>query len=216
VAIEERVQYALDKILNPQYFDAQKECYELLENDKLGRARILLNVGTSDNICVKNYDSVPPWAILREERKFHMRKSIDHFILRKISDVWELHMIEIKKTINPSVWRDLKLQMRSAYFSIKALTTFLGINISDENIFVYTAYGNEQISSESEFDTVTTKTFKVGIPYFDPKIEWNKQCIHIPLIDDNGEEKFVKFKHIKIEMSATPSGILESSFDLNV
>ena len=110
MAIEGRVQYALDNFLKTQYFESQKEIYELLEEDSLGKARIFLNVGTADNVCVKNYDKIPDWEILREEKMFHMRKSIDHFILRKVADVWELHMIEIKRTASPNTWQDVKLQ----------------------------------------------------------------------------------------------------------
>ncbi len=163
MAIEGRVQYALDNFLKPEYFESQKETYELLEKDNAGKARIFLNVGTSDNICVKNYDDIPDWEILREEKIFHMRKSIDHFILRKIVGVWELHMIEIKKTVSSNTWQDVKLQMGISYFKIKALLTFLGISVQDENILMYTAYSEDKlVANDSQSEGVTAKTFKTG------------------------------------------------------
>lgn len=216
MAIEKRVQYALDNFLKAEIFESQKETYELLEEDDLGKARIFLNVGTSDNICVKNYDKIPDWKILREEKIFHMRKSIDHFILRKVADVWELHMIEIKKTASSNTWQDVKLQMGVSYLKIKALLTFLGISIQDENIFMYTAYSEDKlVANDSQSEGVTTKTFKTGERLINPKVdEWDAGFIYIPLIDSDGDIRLKKFKHVKIKLESTLGNIPECTFTL--
>ena len=216
MAIEGRVQYALDNFLKPKYFESQKETYELLEKDKAGKARIFLNVGTSDNICVKNYDDIPNWEILREEKMFHMRKSIDHFILRKIANVWELHMIEIKKTVSPNTWQDVKLQMGISYFKIKALLTFLGISIQDENIVMYTAYSEDKlVAGDSQAEGVASKTFKTGEPLINPKVyEWDAGFIYISLIDSEGNKDLKKFKHVKIKLEPATDNIPECTFTL--
>ena|GEM_PF-1729027 len=216
MAIESRVQYALDNFLNPEFFDSQKETYELTENEQSGAAKISLNIGTTDNICVKHYDSIDAWKILREEKNFHMRKSIDHVVLKKnTSGIWELHMFEIKKTIHLSSWRDVKNQMRASYFTIKAFTTFLGIEISNENIFTYTAYANDEKLLTMPNEISTAKTFKIGQPLIDhKKDEWDANAIYIPLINYDGEEIFTKFKHTKIKMSAAEDGIWQQSFIL--
>lgn len=216
MAIEKRVQYALDNFLNPEYFDSQKECYELLELEEQGKARIILSVGTTDNICVKNYDKIPDWEILRKERKFHMGKRIDHFVLRKNFNVWELHMIEIKKSVKTDVWQNIKIQMGVSYLKIKALLTFLGITIKNENVFVYTAYGEDKMTdNNSSFAGVTTKTFKTGEPLINPKTdEWDAGFIYIPLIDTDGNVRPEKFKHIKILLTPASDKILERSFTL--
>ena len=193
MAIESRVQYALDNFLNPEFFDSQKETYELTENEQSGAAKISLNIDTTDNICVKHYDSIDAWKILREEKNFHMRKSIDHVVLKKnTSGIWELHM-----------------------FEIKALTTFLGIEISNENIFTYTAYANDEKLLTMPNEISTAKTFKIGQPLIDhKKDEWDANAIYIPLINYDGEEIFTKFKHTKIKMSAAENGIWQQSFIL--
>ena len=216
MAIETRVQYALDNFLSPEYFDSQKECYELLETEKQGKARLILKVGTTDNICVKNYDKMPDWEILRKESKFHMRKGIDHFILRKNSNFWELHMIETKKTVGINVWQDIKIQMGVSYLKIKALLTFLGITIKNENVFIYTAYGEDKMTdNNSSAKGVTTKTFKTGEPLINPKDdEWDAGFIYIPLIDIEGNIRAEKFKHIKILLTPSSNRVLERKFTL--
>lgn len=216
MAIEARVQYALDNFLNPEFFDSQKECYELLELEEQGKARIILNVGTTDNICVKNYDKMPNCKILRQESRFHMGKRIDHFVLRKNADIWELHMIEIKKSVKTDVWQNVKIQMGVSYLKIKALLTFLGISIENENVFVYTAYGEDKMTDNNSSSAgVTTKTFKTGEPLMNPKTdEWDAGFIYIPLIDTDGNVRPEKFKHIKILMTPASDKILERNFTL--
>ena len=216
MAIEARVQYALDNFLKSEFFDSKKECYELLETENQGKARIILHVGTTDNICVKNYDKIPNWEILRKERKFHMRKGIDHFILRKNSNVWELHMIEIKKSVDTDVWQDIKIQMGVSYLKIKALLTLLGITIKNENVLIYTAFGEDKMSdNNSPSARVTTKTFKTGEPLIDPKSdEWDEGFIYIPLIDTEGSVRLKKFTHIKILLTPTLDKVLEQNFIL--
>lgn len=216
MAIGVRVQYALNNFLNPEYFDSQKECYELLETEKQGKARIILHVGTTDNICVKNYDKIADCKILRQESKFHMGKGIDHFVLRKNSNVWELHMIETKKSVGMNVWRDIKIQMGVSYLKIKALLTFLGITVKNEDIFIYTAYGEDKMTdSNSSSAGVTTKTFKTGEPLINPKTdEWDAGFIYIPLINAEGNVRPEKFKHIKILLSPASDETLETNFNL--
>lgn len=216
MAIEARVQYALDNFLKSEYFDSQKECYELLETEKQGKARIILHVGTTDNICVKNYDKMPDWDILREESKFHMRKRIDHFILRKNLNVWELHMIETKKSVGINVWQEIKMQMGVSYLKIKALLTFLGITVKNENVFIYTAFGEDKMTDiNSPSAVVTTKTFKTGEPLIKPKSdEWDAGFIYMPLIDTEGSVRPEKFKHIKILLTPAWDKVLERNFAL--
>lgn len=217
MAIEERVQYALDNFLKPKYFEYQKATYKLIEDDKKGKSRIFLNVGTLDNICVKNYDKSPNWNILNENSKIHILKSIDHFILRRISNVWELHMIEIKKTISFGTWRDVKIQICASYYKIKALLTFLGISIQDENIFMYTAYSEDKLlaNNNSQSEGVTTRTFNTGEPLINPKVEeWDAGLIYIPLIDSEGNIALKKFKHVKIKLEPATDNIPECTFTL--
>lgn len=215
MAIEGRVQYALDNFLNPEFFDSNKETYELTENEQSGAAKISLNIATTDNICVKHYDKVDAWDILRKEKDFHMRKAIDHFILKKnTSGIWELHMFEMKKTIQLSTWRDVKNQMRTSYFTIKALTTFLGIDIAHENIFTYTAYESDEKLLTKPNEIATSKTFQTGQPFLDhKKDEWDADAIYIPLVSPDGEKMFTKFKHTKIKLDCI-DGSLQKTFNL--
>ena len=215
--IDRRVFYALENFLDSVYFESQQEMYELTESDNFGKARIFLNVGSKDNICVRNYDDTPLWDILRKEKNI-LRKRIDHFILRKNANIWELHLIEMKKTVNANVWQSIKTQMSGSYLTIKALLTFLGISIQDENIFVYTAYGEDKMTAnDSKAEGVTTGIFKTGERIINPKYEeWDAGFIHIPIIDSKGNIHSKKFRHIKIKMTVAGDGVLERNFNLPI
>ena len=125
-------------------------------------------------------------------------------------------MIEIKKTASLNSWRDVKLQMGVSYFKIKALLTFLGINIRDENVFMYTAYGEDKmVGNNFQFYGVTTKTFRTGERLIDSKIdEWDAGAIYILVIDSDGNIRHKKFKHVKIKLTPAADEVLERKYTL--
>ena len=126
-------------------------------------------------------------------------------------------MIEIKKTASPNTWQDVKLQMGVSYLKIKALLTFLGISIQDENIFMYTAYSEDKlVAGDSQSEGVTAKTFKTGERLINPKVdEWDAGFIYIPLINSDGNIYLKKFKHIKIQLFPSSDEIPEGTFTLH-
>ena len=70
--MEDRILYALKKFFNEKFcYDSASLTYELFENDKLGKSRLIVQVVTEENICVKNYDSLPKWGILNNSKKLH-------------------------------------------------------------------------------------------------------------------------------------------------
>ena len=56
--IEERVQYARDNFFVEGFFAENAVRYELKEKETSGQARLILSIGTEDNICVENYDNI--------------------------------------------------------------------------------------------------------------------------------------------------------------
>ena len=65
------INYALKNFLSDTFlYDSNSSTYELIETDKFGKSRLIVNVDTSENICVKNYDSFPKWRIVNTSKNF--------------------------------------------------------------------------------------------------------------------------------------------------
>ena len=97
--------------MSTQYIDKKNCCYQLLEKgnkEGQGKSSLIVNVGDFDNICVSNYDKKKRCEFFTD--KWGMKKCIDHFILRYCSNAWELHMIEIKRTVDSNNWLKIKNQ----------------------------------------------------------------------------------------------------------
>ena len=219
--IEERVNYALKNFFKPETFTyiSGLTSYEIREDSKKGKTRLIVNVGTTDSICFNNYDSFPKWKILSEKSKVGMKKCIDHFILKKnISGIWELHMFEMKTSIGFETWQNVKYKMRSSYLSIKALAMYLGISLQDSNITTYTTYENDKFN----LNYMTSPNIiipRIGGKAMDSKKdEWDSNVMNVPIIisADNpyNYKTFVKLKHQKIKMNRADDGYLKQTFNL--
>ena len=200
--LKDRVLFALDNFLIPNYFVDKKSYYELHENEKTGKSLLKLQVGTEDNLCMQNYDNAKKCNFLSQDNKNHMQQSI---IIKKSNNVWELHMIEMKTTINLATWFNIKHKMRASYLNIKALAVFLGISLHDENIFAYTTYEKENFDIKS-MDSQRILVPKVGSRAINhKKEEWDAGFITIPIIPSDNST-FVKLKHKKIQMNRSNDG----------
>lgn len=215
--LDKRVKFALDNFLtlepaNHSYKILFSELsYEMLEYGNEGKAYLIFYVGTDNNLCVTNCDKLPLWSILKEVGELTIRKCVDHFVLRKKSDHWELHMIEMKRTISRNNWYNVKDKIRASYFTIKALSVFLGISLRDEDIFAYTAYGYDKMSSMDTGTSIRLPTGERVVNYVD---EWKSGRIYVKLVDFNGEEKPVEFSHTPIKLTEVEDGCLKGSFSL--
>ena len=210
--LEDRVQYALNKLIIPNYFVETKSGYELIEEDKNGRSLLKLQVGTEDNLCVQNYDSqkIKKCTFLREDKDLYMQKCIDHFILRKKQNEWELHMVEMKTTIGFWTWFNIKYKMRASYLNIKALAVFLGISLKDENIFAYTTYEKESFDVSKMDSPIVALPRIGGRAVNSKKEEWDADCINIPIMVSANNpydfKTFIKLQHTKILMNRSSDG----------
>lgn len=215
--LDKRVKFALDNFLNLEPANRSYKIlfselsYQMSEQGE-GKACLIFYVGTDNNLCVTNCDKLPMWTILKEVGELTIRKCVDHFVLRKNSNHWELHMIEMKRTINRSNWYHVKEKVRASYFMIKALSVFLGFSFRDEDIFVYTAYGYDKISPMNDGTSIRLPTGERLINYVD---EWKSGSIYVKLVDFNGEENPVEFSHTPIKLTEAEDGCLKGSFSLS-
>lgn len=216
--LEERVQFALDKLLAENYFAIPSDYYLLRENDKKGKSVLNLYVGDKNNLCKPNYDDKPPhFSFIRTNSDYKVDKCIDHFLLIKRNKHWELHMFEMKTTLDIFTWDDVRHKMRASYLKIKALLVFLGIKLADKNIFAYTTYEKVNLSIKK------TSNPKLFMPMIGKRAidienkEWLANCLYLPITTDettNEYKNFIKIPHYGIQMQRKEDQILYGNFSL--
>lgn len=219
--MEDRISYALKNFLNDNFrYDSDSSTYELLELADEGKSRLTVHVGTTENICVKNYDSSPKWGIINNSKKIHMSKCVDHFIFKRNQlGIWELHIFEMKTTVGFKTWSNIKYKLRSSYLSIKAIAVYLGIKLSDENITVYTTYENDKKMRVENTTDPKAMLPRVGDKAIDAKKdEWDAGVINVPVIvsESNPYDFYtaIRLRHSKILMHRAENGFLENTISL--
>jgi len=223
--MEDRISYALNNFLNHNTFpyDSNSSTYELLETAEEGKSRLFVHVGTTENICIKNYDDpkkFPKWGILNNSKKLHLSKCVDHFIFKRNQlGFWKLHIFEMKTSIGFETWNNIKYKLRASYLSIKAVAVYLGITIRDENITTYTTYENDEKMAISKMNDPKVTLPRVGGKAIDvKKDEWDAGFINIPLIvsESNPYDFYttIRLQHKKILMNRAEDDFLENTVSL--
>ena len=219
--MEDRINYALKNFLNDNFrYASNSLTYTLFETDKLGKSRLIVQVGTAENICVTNYDNFPKWGIVNTNKKIHMSKCVDHFIFKRNQlGIWELHIFEMKTSVGFRTWSDIKYKLRSSYLSIRAIAVYLGIKLSDENITVYTTYENDEKMEVENMTDPKVILPQVGGKAIDAKKdEWDAGFINVPIIvsESNPYDFYItiRLRHNKILMHRAEDDFLENTLSL--
>lgn len=200
---DSRIEFAINNFIEEGYLLPMNTSYDLEELSKEGKSILSVTVN-NENICVENYDTKKRCNFLRVPKNYGMQKCIDHFLLCKKEEAWDIHMIEMKTSVGNSTWLDVKHKMRSSYLNIKALCVFLGIKVGD--VYAYTTFN--KVAFEGMRDTANVK---IHIPQLGKKAEnfkddeWNKGIIKV-LIDD-----VVVFPHKGIQMARNTNGVLSAN-----
>ena len=218
--MEDRINYALKNFLNDNFrYDSDSSTYELLELADEGKSRLTVHVGTTENICVKNYDKFPKWGIINNSKKLHLSKCVDHFIFKQNQlGTWELHIFEMKTSVGFKTWNEIKYKLRPSYLSIKTIAIYLGIPIKDENIIIHTTYEHDCMEIKN-MDTPRIAMPSIGGKAIDvKKNEWDAGLINVPIVvSKNNPYDFhttVKLRHKKILMHRAKDGFLENTISL--
>jgi hypothetical protein len=186
------IKYAIDNFIEEKYVLYKQSEYELFENDEGGESLLIVNV-EEESICVTNYDKKKKCSFIREDKKYGMKKCVDHFIIINKNGLWQLHMFEMKTTVGTQTWNNIKLKFRSSYLNICALCVFLGITIDET--FAYTTYSKEKFDDIK--NTANPSTMKAPLGFKPPQKaidEWNEGKVTLNF----GYSK--TFDHIKIKM----------------
>lgn len=188
-----RIQFALQNFIVDGYFLPMDNTYHLKEERDSGKSNLNVTI-KNPNLCIYDFDNKKKCNFLRTEGKLGMQKSVDHILFENDSDIWRIHLIEMKSTVGYKTWLEsIKPKVRTSYLTALAIADFLGIQIQD--VAAYTTYETEQFSTFRNLEDPKAKVPPLGMVARNAlKDEWNKDCMYLNL----GEEK--KIKHKKIQM----------------
>lgn len=199
--LDEKIRLAKDNFFKKNYFDPNSSVYKLTEkgNDEgQGKSVLTLNVGTDENICMTHYDKEGKCEFLNSQ--LGLLKRIDHFVLKKNNNKWELHMFEMKTTVTTEKIPIIKSKFLASYWNIRVFAMFLGIEFDIENVFLYTTYQDVELNIATSTNP-RGHTPPLGSVVKSPEKEWNSKYLKIRIIPYSNEVKDeIEFKHTKIKM----------------
>lgn len=205
---DSRIRFAINHFIESDYFKEMSDTYTLEENSSSGKSILHLSV-QGQNICVEDFDNKKKCEFVAardfEGHNIGMKKSVDHFILKKNSEgIWNLHMIEMKTSVGNSTWMDIKKKVRASYLNIKALCVFLGIEIS--GVYTITTYEEEKFEGISEAADIRSHMPLLGVKAKTFKDdEWDMNVININIDGD------VLIPHRHYKMTRNADGYLEGN-----
>lgn len=187
-----RITFAIDNFIDENYFLPMKNYYELRETLDSGKSILKLSI-EDENICVEEYDKKGRCGFTKVNKKFGMQKCIDHFVLKRDGDSWDLYMIEMKSSVGDKKWLEIKAKIRSSLLNIKALCVFLGITLN--NIYAYTTYENERFTRPENTADPKSLLPLLGERATNFKLdEWDKGVIRINI------DETITLSHTAIKM----------------
>ncbi len=92
---KEKIDFTLANFIQEDYFAERTDRYMLEETSDTGQSELTLSVN-GYNLCVKDFDTKPKCNFVRQDKRYGMRKSVDHLLFRDNEGHWELHLIEMK------------------------------------------------------------------------------------------------------------------------
>lgn len=188
----QRIQYALQNFIEDKYFLPMDYTYHLKEERDSGKSDLNVKI-KNPNLCIFDFDNKKKCNFLRTDKKIGMQKSVDHILFENDSDIWRLHLIEMKSSVGYKTWAEsIKPKVRTSYLTALAIADFLGIQIKD--VVAYTTYEMEQFSTSQNLENPKAKVPLLGMVARNAlEDEWNKDCMYLKL----GAEKRIQHKKYK-------------------
>lgn len=181
---EESLQKRIDTYILPDYFMPEKDEYRLMETEESGRTELRVvfeNAAEGTHICIECYDMKKRCEFFAQTKLNGMRKCVDHVVLTKNdSGLWDVHLIEMKKTVDRSKWIDIKRKVRASILNIRALASVIGLEIHD--YMVYTTYERVDFRLSAEENPIERRVL-LGRPASPHQMEWDSDRIEIDFLD---------------------------------
>lgn len=141
-----------------------------------------------DKIAIRIPNGKPPlsWA--------SNGKCADGAIILQKDEVIEAHIIELKGSVGPGAWQNIKKQFHGMYINILAVTS-VGCIPSPKNIVCHIAYKKDTFKGANNTDPTLIKTVTGGATPIGGGTEWNSGSFQL--------EDFGQVELRKIQRSST-------------
>lgn len=113
------------------------------------------------------------------------------------SDIWFLHIFELKRTVSSGKWEEIKLQFAGAMVNALAMAGYLNININPDNVDFYTCYRNDRMNNGT---ALTKERMKMTTESREQKAEttiedeWNSGFAELLIINERA------YPHHKVQL----------------
>ncbi len=148
--------------------------------------------------CIFSKDSIVFYSpdknvmpYLRAEKEHGCKSCPDAFIYQKEKDanIWSLHIIEFKRTIDPTRLNKSKQQFKMGIYNARAIAALLGFTL--QTIIVYSAYRNDKTVNKA--DTIGPRAMMHNTESI---IDWNNDICTLTVDGKEG-----KYPHMKIHLN---------------
>ncbi len=212
----ERIGYALKNFFKEAYFLSESSEYLLKENSAQGQSELTLTFTTDNvrNLCIEDVDGKKQRHSLccgftNNSKEAALNKAVDHAIFKmENSGEWTLHLIEMKTSVGAKTWAVVKAKQRASYLDMLAVAVFLGIKVKE--VFAYTTYGLDKMTSEFENANIAVKKPILGQKIINLlKDEWQAGKLYLDFGDGPLEIKHKRVKMARNENESVLKGKLE-------
>ena len=181
---DELLKKRMDTYILPDYFEPEADEYRLMETEESGRTELNVRfegAPAGAHICIACYDMKKRCEFLARTSVNGMRKCVDHVVFtRNDGGSWNVHLIEMKKTVDRSKWFGIKQKVRSSILNIRALAAVLGMEIHEFR--VYTTY--EKVDFRlSAGENPAERRRPLGKPVSDQQQEWDSAQIEVNFLE---------------------------------
>lgn len=174
----------------------EREQQELEEKSKSGKARLTFTALGETLILLSPEHNVLPY--LDGEQK-GTTSCADIFLYRwdKGSGIWDLHMIEFKKTIHTTSLGKSKWQFVMGIYNARAVAAFLGMEL--RNIYIYSGYRKDTLSSMEHASLIALHASNNHKVLREIK-QWNQGECELEL---DGERKILPHRKVPLGQDGT-------------
>lgn len=204
--MKKRIVYIKDNLFIKDYFQNVNDSYILHEYENTGASELTVYLDNKDNLCIEDFDHSKKCYFFIEEKKYGMKKSVDHIVFQNCSGNCTLHLIEMKSAVGYRTWDEVKQKVRSSYLNSLAIATVLGIKV--DKVIAHTTYHDLKFSSFHDNNSnPRTYAKPLGEKAYDAKTdEWDKGILRIELGED------IIIDHTSVQMEKTDSGLTGTLF----
>lgn len=194
-----RREFIINDLIVPGFIAHEGHEILLVESEETGKSELRMQLSSDDNLSIANVDKKKTDLLFfRQEKEKSMYKRVDHIVFeRNTENRWNVHLIEMKGSVDEKKWQDVKRKFRASYLLARALAGILDMELS--GVRMYTTY--EKVRFDFSDTMPAARRVESGIPLARMKDEWEKQC------ELNLGEK-VPFFHEPVKMERNENGIL--------